>query len=489
VNKKDCFCVGVIVLIALNSVGFSEGFRKHPYLQNVKTDEITICWKIAQPADTNNTDLYRLEYGIDSYANVVPYPVAYPTDSRLFQLPLGSLQPETIYQYRVRSGSEWSGEATFSTAVQNNEPFTFAVYGDTQLRAGRPTDNQEDVANLIDSYSPDFIIHCGDMWFTNQGPDVDVFFEVSKDLMKDIPLFPAVGNHEFWTNTSPGVGTYTTPERYKRYFVVPTNLISNEDYYSFDYGNSHFIVTNANLAEGGPDYRVGSDQHTAIENDLIIASNDTNIAHIFAVVHKPAHSNGSKHGCGHGSVIEDPNISVDLGELFQEYDVDIVFSGHDHNYQRFQPVDSNHQQIWICDPPGDPNDPNNSCNIITSGVTYVVTGGGGYELSNVDPAGGIEDCPAPLPGCDLPTPQLTSIAAEETFHAMFVRVEGEEVHVRVIDTNDSVIDRFRVVTPLYCLDKPLSDLDGDCRVTWRDFAIMASEFLDCGRYDQSTCPQ
>ena len=76
--------------------------------------------------------------------------------------------------------------------------------------------------------------------------------------------------------------TFTAPERYKRYFVVPTNLSIDEDYYSFDYGNSHFIIANANLAEEGPDYRVGSAQHTAIENDLIIASNDANVAHIFA---------------------------------------------------------------------------------------------------------------------------------------------------------------------------------------------------------------
>jgi len=488
-NRKGYSFVVVISLIALKSIGFSEGFRKHPYLQNVKTDEITICWKIAQSEDTTDIDLYRLEYGIGNYANVVSYPVPYPTDSRLFQLPLGSLQPGTIYQYRVKSGSQWSDEATFSTAVQNNEPFTFAVYADTQLRAGQPTDNAEDVANLIDSYSPSFIIHCGDMWYTNEGPDVDVFFDVSKDLMKNISLFPTVGNHEFWTNASPGEGTYTVPERYRRYFVVPTNLSPDEDYYSFDYGNSHFIVTNANLDEGGPDYRIGSDQHDRIRDDLISASNDTNIAHIFAVVHKPAHSNGWKHGCGGGSVIEDPNISVDLGELFQEYDVDIVFSGHDHHYERFQPVDSNHRQTWICDPPGNPNDPNDSCNIITNGVTYVVTGGGGYALRNVDPAGTIEDCPTMEPGCDLPTPQLTSIAAEKTFHAMFVTVEGEEVHARVIDTSDSVVDQFGVVTPQYCLDKPLSDLDGDCRVTWRDFAVMASEWLDCGRYDQSMCWQ
>ena len=485
--EKNNVSIAVILLVTPNSVGFSEGFAKYPYLQNVKTDEITICWKILQSADTSDPNLYRLEYGMGNYSNVAPYPVSYPTDSQLFQLTLTSLLPGTLYQYRVRSGSQWSQEAAFSTAVRSNEPFAFAVYADTQLRAGRPTNNQQDVANLIISYAPDFVIQCGDMWSSNEGPDVDLFFNVSKDLMKNTPLFPAIGNHEFWTADSPGAGTYTAPERYRRYFVVPSNLSSTEDYYSFDYGNSHFVVANANLAEGGPDYHRGSTQYAAIENDLMTASSDPNIAHVFAVLHKPAHSNGWKHGCGDDSVIEDPDISVDLGELFQEYEVDIVFSGHDHSYQRFQPVDANNRQIWICDPPADPNDPNHSCNIIMNGVTYVVTGGGGYQLYDVDPAGTAEDCPDAYPDCNLPAPQLTSIAAEKTFHAVFVEVENENLYINVRDVNDSVIDRFRVVAPEYCLNKPLSDLNGDCKVTFSDFAILASEWLDCGRCDQTTC--
>ena len=61
----------------------------------------------------------------------------------------------------------------------------------------------------------------------------------------------APGNHEFWTGASPGAGTCVDPERYKRYFVVPTDPSHQEDYYSFDYGNSHFVVANANIAEGG----------------------------------------------------------------------------------------------------------------------------------------------------------------------------------------------------------------------------------------------
>ena len=442
--------LSLYVIFGICNPSFSEGFRKYPYLQNVKPNEMTICWEIESTGDTTDLDNYRVEYGIGAYSDVASYPDAYPTDPRLFQLTLTGLHPGTLYQYRVKSGSVEDG-ATFLTAVEGSQPFSFAVYGDTRSQDDVPNRNHEEVVDLINSWSPNFVISTGDLWFSNgdeySGGGVQEFFEVEKDLIKNTPLFPTLGNHEYYTSFSPGAGTYTEPESYKKYFVLPTNLSSTEDYYSFDYGNSHFLVVNTNRDEslevGGSDYRVGSTQHTAIERDLINASNSPDIVHIFVAMHKPAHSNGWKHGCGIG-VIEDPVISVDLGELFQTYDVDIVFSSHEHNYERFQPADSNHQQIWIGEPPGDPTDPDHPCNTIDEGVTYVVTGGGGASLSYVDPSGTTEDCPSSDPDCNLPTPALTSIIAESTYHAMFITVNGEKVNVEVKRTDGSVLDRFTV---------------------------------------------
>lgn len=200
-----------------------------------------------------------------------------------------------------------------------------------------------------------------------------------------------------------------------------------------------------NELEGGPDYRFGTPQYTAIHEDISNAYQNPDIYHIFAIFHKPAHSNGYKHGCGGNDiddVIEGPDISVDLGELFQTYDVDIVFSGHEHNYERFQPVLSDHEQMAICEPPGDPEDPDHLCNIINEGTTYVVNGGGGGNLSDVEPAGTTEDCPDSFPGCDLPSPPLESIIAEKTYHAVFVKVNGPIVNVEVQDMGGSVIDQF-----------------------------------------------
>jgi len=38
-----------------------------------------------------------------------------------------------------------------------------------------------------------------------------------------------------------------------------------------------------------------------------------------------------------------------------------------------------------------------------------------------------------------------------------------------------------------CIDQPRSDLTGDCKVDFRDFAVIASEWLDCNLDPPETC--
>jgi sulfatase modifying factor 1 len=46
---------------------------------------------------------------------------------------------------------------------------------------------------------------------------------------------------------------------------------------------------------------------------------------------------------------------------------------------------------------------------------------------------------------------------------------------------------FRVVRIPVCVNPPSSDLNGDCKVDFQDFAIMAGQWLDCGLEPPSAC--
>lgn len=114
-----------------------------------------------------------------------------------------------------------------------------------------------------------------------------------------------------------------------------------------------------------------------------------------AVFHQPAFSCAEHDG--------DPVVRSSWTPLFESYGVDLVLSGHDHTYQRF-------------DGPG--------------GTPYVVTGGGGAELYGLD-------------ACDPDTPPLV-VADDERHH--FVTIEGssEQLRVRSIGVDGTLIDDFTV---------------------------------------------
>jgi hypothetical protein len=112
-----------------------------------------------------------------------------------------------------------------------------------------------------------------------------------------------------------------------------------------------------------------------------------------AVFHQPAYS------CGrHGSTAE---VQQSWVGLFQRYDVDLVLNGHDHDYQRFAPMGE---------------------------VTYVVTGGGGAELYEVD------DCP---PGTPMPFAYN-----DDVHHFLYVSVTSTELKGQAVSSEGRVLDSF-----------------------------------------------
>ena len=72
-------------------------------------------------------------------------------------------------------------------------------------------------------------------------------------------------------------------------------------------------------------------QYQFIENDLNTASNNPNIDWTFVVEHIPMYTSPSKHPA-------DFTIRDIYHPLFDKYNVDLVFSGDNHNYQRTFPL-------------------------------------------------------------------------------------------------------------------------------------------------------
>jgi acid phosphatase type 7 len=128
---------------------------------------------------------------------------------------------------------------------------------------------------------------------------------------------PVPGNHEYYTEGARG---------YFQYFGEAAGDPEG-GYYSYELGSWHVVALNSNCEEVrcGP----GSPQTRWLEEDL--AANDEAQCTL-AYMHHPRFSSGEKHGSTGGGVEK-------LWEALYEADTDVVFSGHEHNYERFSQQD------------------------------------------------------------------------------------------------------------------------------------------------------
>lgn len=123
--------------------------------------------------------------------------------------------------------------------------------------------------------------------------------------------YPSPGNHEYGTVDADGYFTYFA-ER-----AGP----ARRGYYSFDLGNWHIVSLNSNI-----DAARGSSQEQWLRADLAAHRSQRCT---LAYWHHPVFSSSSVHG-------NNPKMA-DIWQTLQSYGVEVVLSGHDHDYERFAP--------------------------------------------------------------------------------------------------------------------------------------------------------
>lgn len=97
-----------------------------------------------------------------------------------------------IYPPEIQSSGYQSEDLTFKTAPISN-PFNFVAFGDTRTDSAA----HQMVVNAIIDHHPDFALNVGDL--VGNGTYItmwNTFFNIEKDLMKNTPYMPIVGNHE-----------------------------------------------------------------------------------------------------------------------------------------------------------------------------------------------------------------------------------------------------------------------------------------------------
>lgn len=254
---------------------------------------------------------------------------------------LSALQPGSPYRYQVHA----CGQATtlggrFTTAPKAGaRNIHFAAMGDF----GTGGNNQTRVADLMNAAGPEFWLALGDNAYQS-GTEAEFdqrFFAPMKPLLANVPVFPSPGNHEYVTNKA---------QPYLDAFALPNNnAAGSERFYSFDWGAVHVVSLDSMCARGTNS--AGCDAATQkawLAADLAASKAPWKIV----IFHHPVYSSGS-----HGST---PAMQA-LIPTFEAGGVDLVLTGHDHDYERTKPMKGG-----VPVPPG-----------TTGAIIYIVVGTGG----------------------------------------------------------------------------------------------------------------
>lgn len=459
------FCAILLLLAGAISPLYADSLERGPYLQMGTPESITIRWR------TDVASASSVQYGND-LGTFPQNTVTDPAITTEHEVTLSGLSPDSLYYYAVldSSGAVLSGEDNahfFITAppVGMNNTTRAWIIGDS----GTANANAAAVYSAFQSRAgPDYT----DLWIMlgdnayNDGTDTEyqaAVFDMYPELLKQSPLWATLGNHDGHTADS---ASQSGP--YYDIFTLPTNgeaggvPSGTEAYYSFDYGQIHFICLDSYETNREP----GSAMMTWLESDL----QATNRKWIVAFWHHPPYTKGSHNSDSESALID---MRENALPILESYGVDLVLSGHSHSYERSYLLDSHYGLSTTLDPAtmivdGGNGDPDSDGGYLKNdlikdpnlGAVYVVAGSSGKT------SGGSLDHPA-------------MFASINTLGSMLLEVTSSEMRAIFIDQNNTIRDSFSIIkgedtlAPSIVASQAVSDTTVDVTFSERLDAISA----------------
>lgn len=185
---------------------------------------------------------------------------------------------------------------------------TFVIAGAGDIATRRSDDSE--TAALLDRIDPDVVFTTGDHAYPDGAlAEFEDYYQPTWGRFR-ARTRPSPGNHDYHTEGAAG---------YFAYF----GSRAPGPYYSYDLGGWHLVSLNSEISMDP-----GSSQYAWLERDLAASQARCTIAYW----HKPRYSAGR---------YEDITSTAPLWRLLYADRAELVMNGHDHNYQRYRPMDPN----------------------------------------------------------------------------------------------------------------------------------------------------
>ena len=283
----------------------------------------------------------------------------------------------TISVAHAQKRSTAAGNATVDSPVKLTLPnkdgsVRFVVIGDT----GTGTRQQHQLADLMLRYHQvfpfNFVLMMGDnMYGGEKTADYKNKFEdVYRPLLdQKVKFYASLGNHD------------ESNQRFYEFFNM-----DGQEYYQFSKGNVSFYALNSNYMD--------KRQIDWLNEKLAGDNADWKVAFF----HHPPYSSGSTHG-------SDTKLREIVEPIFLKNGVEVVFSGHEHFYERIKPQ---------------------------KGIYYFISGAGGKLRSGNVKKGS----------------PLTEKAFDSDMSFMLLEVAGDQMYFQVISRTGETVDSGMIARPV-----------------------------------------
>lgn len=295
----------------------AEGERRitrAPYLQSTTTAGAAIVW------GTKDSSGGRVEIR-EPGGDVKVMSDAKSVGPDLVAAVFSTLEPTHLYCYQLYDGDAALTEpAPLATAAAPGltDPIRFVVVGDS----GNASPAQKAIGKRMGEVAFDFVLFLGDIAYKDGTPKQleNNFFAIYRDILRYVPAYPSIGNHERHTRKG---------QPYFDAFYLP----KPERYYSFDWGDVHFVAIDTTQRD--------REQLGWLAADLAATKQRWKI--VFG--HHPMYTSGLRSA----SAVATRRA---FAKIITDNKVDLVLNGHEHQYERFR----------------------------VANVNYIVSGGGGARL-------------------------------------------------------------------------------------------------------------
>lgn len=410
-----------------------------PYLQTATENSLIVRWQTDVPTDS------KVQFGnAPGNLNQHEQEYAFTTEHEIL---ITGLQPATTYYYSVGSYALQLTSADNQHYFRTNPPagtrgeYNFWVIGDS----GMGNDDQRAVRDGFLSANQgrhiDGWIMLGDNAY---GSGIDdgtqahyqdgVFENMYESILQNTVLWPALGNHDY-NNHIP----FSPAPAYFDIFSLPVNAEAGgvpsgtEKYYSYNYGNIHFIV----LDSYDEDRSASGPMATWLTADLQQNSAEWTVAYW----HHPPYTKGS-HNSDNWNFLDGELVEMreNILPLLEEYGVDLVLNGHSHSYERSFLLDSHYgysdeltASMVLDYGTGSGNDcPYRKSTTLTKahqGTVYAVVGCSS-KLSDV--------------ASDWPHPVMAHADADH-LGSMLLTVKNNELSAAFLGTDGGIMDAFTIL--------------------------------------------